>query len=54
MSKDNLLGKQFGPYPIWFNALLLLDAFVLGGCSCGGSFLAYWKARWLGQAVRKR
>ena len=31
MSKDNLPEKQPGPRPIWFNALLLLNAFVLGG-----------------------
>jgi hypothetical protein len=31
MSKDNLHQKHLGPRPIWFNALLLLDAFVLGG-----------------------
>ena len=31
MSKDNLPQKQLGPRPIWFKALLLLDAFVLGG-----------------------
>ena len=31
MSKDNLPKKQLGPRPLWFVALLLLDAFVLGG-----------------------
>ena len=31
MSKDNLTKKQLGPRPLWFNALLLLDAFALGG-----------------------
>ena len=31
MSKDNLPKKQPGPRPLWFNALLLLDAFALGG-----------------------
>ena len=31
MSKDNLPQKQLGPRPIWFKALLLLDAFALGG-----------------------
>ncbi len=31
MSKDNLPNKQLGPRPVWFNVLLLLDAFALGG-----------------------
>ncbi len=31
MSKDNLPKKQIGPRPLWFKALLLLDAFALGG-----------------------
>ena len=31
MSKGNLPKKQIGPRPIWFKALLLLDAFALGG-----------------------
>ncbi len=31
MSKDNLPQKQIGPRPLWLNALLLLDAFALGG-----------------------
>ena len=31
MLKDNLPQKRLGPRPLWFNAMLLLDAFVLGG-----------------------
>ncbi len=31
MSKDHLPPKRLGQHPIWFNALLLLDAFALGG-----------------------
>src|SRR5512135_1219843 len=31
MSKDNLPAQQPGPRPVWFIALLLLDAFALGG-----------------------
>ena len=31
MSRDNLPKKQIGPRPLWFVALLLLDAFALGG-----------------------
>ncbi len=31
MSKDNLPKKQLAPRPLWFVALLLLDAFVLRG-----------------------
>jgi len=31
VSKDNLPKKQIGPRPFWFVALLLLDAFALGG-----------------------
>jgi hypothetical protein len=36
MSKENRATIQRGPHPIWFNALLLLDAFALGG-------LAVWR-----------
>ena len=36
MSKDNMSKKQLKPRPIWFNALLMLDAFALGG-------LAVWR-----------
>jgi hypothetical protein len=36
MSKETRATIPRGPYPIWFNALLLLDAFALGG-------LAVWR-----------
>ena len=36
MSKGNLPKKQLEPRPIWFNVLLMLDAFALGG-------LAVWR-----------
>ncbi len=36
MSKENRATVQRGPHPIWFNALLLLDALALGG-------LAVWR-----------
>ncbi len=36
MSQVNLPKKQRRPHPIWFNALLMLDAFALGG-------LAVWR-----------
>ena len=36
MPNDNQPQERRAPHPIWFNALLLLDAFVLGG-------LAVWR-----------
>ena len=36
MSKDNLPPKQLGPRPLWLSALLVLDAFALGGLTAMG------------------
>ncbi len=36
MTRENQATLQRGPNPIWFNALLLLDAFAVGG-------LAVWR-----------
>jgi hypothetical protein len=36
MSNENRAIMPLGPYPIWFNVLLMLDAFALGG-------LAVWR-----------
>lgn len=33
MAVDSLSHKQLTHHPLWFNALLLLDAFALGGLS---------------------